>query len=64
MRGVIVAALLFAAVLSVPMAGCTAAWISFQDYQPSPNVCRADEVDRTDCIHVDRSAPVVTGVGR
>ncbi|MBF6132798.1 hypothetical protein IU501_07250 [Nocardia otitidiscaviarum] len=64
MRAVLLAALLFALVLAVPVAGCTAAWISFQDYQPSPNICRADEVHRTDCVHLDRYAPAVTGVAR
>lgn len=43
--------IVLAAALLVAMAGCTAAWIDQQDYVPSPNVCRADEVGvRTDCV--------------
>ncbi|MGV9785414.1 hypothetical protein [Nocardia farcinica] len=40
--------------LLVGMAGCSAAWVDQQDYQPSPNICRAHEVERTDCVHVNR----------
>lgn len=52
--------------LLVAMAGCTAAWIDQQSYVPSPNICRAHEVTRTDCVHVERQAPVVqqAGVGQ
>lgn len=64
MRGVIFAILLFGAVLSVPMVGCAAAWISYQDYQPSPNICRSDEMYRTDCVRPDQTATAVTGVAR
>jgi hypothetical protein len=42
---------LLAAGLLVAMAGCTAAWIDQQSYVPSPNICRSDEVTRTDCVH-------------
>lgn len=31
------------------MAGCSAAWVDQQDYRPSPQVCRTDEVTRPDC---------------
>ncbi|WP_194819309.1 hypothetical protein [Nocardia sp. XZ_19_385] len=31
----------FALLLLVGMAGCTAAWIDYQDYTPSPNICRS-----------------------
>ncbi|WP_306364626.1 hypothetical protein [Nocardia sp. CC227C] len=55
--------LVFAGALLVGMAGCAGAWIEHQDYVPSPNICRADEVHRTDCIHLDRSAPA-EGVAR
>ncbi|WP_306364370.1 hypothetical protein [Nocardia sp. CC227C] len=55
---------LFAAALLVGMAGCTAAWVDYQDYQPSLNICRADEVHRTDCIHLDRTAPNAAEVAR
>ncbi|MEU2089742.1 hypothetical protein [Nocardia beijingensis] len=34
----------FGVLLLVAMGGCTAAWIDLQDYQPSPNVCRADQI--------------------
>jgi len=51
-------ALLALAVLA-GMAGCSAAWVDQQDYQPSPQVCRADEGTRTDCIHVRRESPQV-----
>ncbi|MFR9774180.1 hypothetical protein [Nocardia sp. SC052] len=49
----------------VAMAGCSAAWLDYQDYRPSPNVCRADEVARTDCVHVDRAPaqPIPTPAG-
>lgn len=29
------------ALIAVGMVGCTAAWIDYQDYTPSPNICRA-----------------------
>ncbi|MBF6301633.1 hypothetical protein IU459_29445 [Nocardia amamiensis] len=49
----------------VAMAGCSAAWIDQQSYVPSPNICRADEVTRTDCVHVNRVPvqPVPTPAG-
>ncbi|WP_280232297.1 hypothetical protein [Nocardia cyriacigeorgica] len=52
--------------LLVAMAGCTAAWIDQQSYVPSPNICRAHETARTDCVHVERPAPTVqqAGVGQ
>ncbi|MGX1805183.1 hypothetical protein ACWIGI_05665 [Nocardia sp. NPDC055321] len=31
---------------------------------PSPNVCRADEVSRIDCVHVTAAVPTSTGVAR
>ncbi|WP_330183828.1 hypothetical protein OHB26_09485 [Nocardia sp. NBC_01503] len=31
---------------------------------PSVNVCRADEVTRIDCVHVDRQAPAAPEVAR
>ncbi|MFD0000171.1 hypothetical protein [Nocardia sp. NPDC127526] len=31
---------------------------------PSVNVCRAEEVDRIDCVHVNRQAPAVPGVAQ
>lgn len=34
----------WAVLILIGMAGCTAAWIDQQDYRPSPNVCRADQV--------------------
>ena len=37
--------------LLVGMVGCSAAWIDQQSYTPSPNICRQDEIARTDCIH-------------
>ncbi|QLY33986.1 hypothetical protein [Nocardia huaxiensis] len=30
----------------------------------SVNVCRADEASRIDCVHVDRQAPLTSGVTR
>lgn len=50
------AALLVLAVL-LGMVGCSAAWIDQQSYVESPNICRADEVARTDCQHVQRVQP-------
>lgn len=49
----------WAVLILIGMAGCTAAWIDQQDYQPSPQVCRADEVTRTDCVRAVRPTPVV-----
>jgi hypothetical protein len=47
------------------MVGCSAAWVDQQSYTPSPNVCRADEVTRTDCVHVERvpAQPIPTPAG-
>ncbi|WP_280410993.1 hypothetical protein [Nocardia asiatica] len=49
----------------VGMVGCSAAWIDQQDYRPSPNICRADEVARVDCVHVNRVPvqPIPTPAG-
>ncbi|MEU7632018.1 hypothetical protein AB0C34_18815 [Nocardia sp. NPDC049220] len=30
----------FGLLLLVGMGGCTVAWIDYQDYKPSPNICR------------------------
>ncbi|WP_327114162.1 hypothetical protein OHB12_33675 [Nocardia sp. NBC_01730] len=30
----------FGLLLLVAMGGCTAAWVDYQDYTPSPNICR------------------------
>lgn len=32
-----------AGLVLIGMAGCTAAWIDYQDYVPVPNVCRPDQ---------------------
>lgn len=48
---------LLALALLLGVAACGAAWIDQQDYVPSPNICRADEVTRTDCQHVVRVRP-------
>lgn len=57
------AALLVAALL-VGMAGCSIAWVDQQSYVPSPNICRAHEVHRTDCQHVQRVTPTPAGAPR
>ncbi|TDP38748.1 hypothetical protein [Nocardia ignorata] len=41
----------------VGMVGCSVAWIDQQSYVESPNICRAHEVNRTDCVHVQRVQP-------
>ncbi len=41
----------------VGMVGCSVAWIDQQSYVESPNICRAHEVQRTDCVHVQRVQP-------
>lgn len=64
MKVLILAMVLFGAVLLVAMAGCAAAWVSYQDYEPSPNICRSDEIDRTDCIRLGEHVPAVMGVAR
>ncbi|MFD3637549.1 hypothetical protein [Streptomyces sp. NPDC058664] len=43
--------------LLVGMVGCSIAWVDQQSYVPSPNICRAHEVTRTDCQHVQRVQP-------
>lgn len=48
---------LLVAGLLVALVGCGVAWIDQQSYQPSPNICRADEVYRTDCVHPLRMMP-------
>lgn len=57
------AILLVVAVL-VGMAGCSAAWIDHQSYQPLPNVCSQAQAERTDCVHVQRPVPSVAEVAR
>lgn len=52
-----VALLVFGLLLG--MVGCSAAWIDQQSYTPSPNICRAHETYRTDCVQVERPAPTV-----
>lgn len=54
---------LLAVGLLVGMVGCSAAWIDQQSYVPAPNICRAHETARTDCVQVERPAvqrPAVT----
>ncbi|WP_459549898.1 hypothetical protein [Nocardia sp. X0981] len=53
----------WAVLILVGMGGCTAAWIDQQDYVPSPNICRAHETTRTDCVQVDRPAQQVPAEG-
>ncbi|MGW3280639.1 hypothetical protein [Nocardia rhamnosiphila] len=55
--------IVWALLILVGMGGCTVAWIDQQSYQPSPNICRAHETTRTDCVHVDRSVPPVQQSG-
>lgn len=43
--------------LLLGMVGCSIAWVDQQSYVPSPNICRAHEVERTDCVHVQRVQP-------
>lgn len=43
-----------AVLVVVGMVGCSVAWIDQQSYVESPNICRAHEVERTDCVHVER----------
>lgn len=38
----------------VGMVGCSVAWIDQQSYVESPNICAPSQVERTDCIHVER----------
>ncbi|MGY1969743.1 hypothetical protein ACW9HH_36470 [Nocardia gipuzkoensis] len=39
------------------LAACGVAWVDQQGYQPSPNICRADEIARPDCQRVVRVRP-------
>ncbi|MGW5924564.1 hypothetical protein ACWFPY_36705 [Nocardia fluminea] len=50
--------------LLVGMVGCSIAWVDQQSYVPSPNICRAHEIERTDCQHVQRVMPTPAGVQR
>ncbi|MBF6065420.1 hypothetical protein IU500_34370 [Nocardia terpenica] len=58
------ALIVLAGVLLVGVAGCTAAMFSGPHYLPSPNICRSDEVTRTDCVHLTPQAPAGSGVAR
>lgn len=49
--------LVLAVLVVVGMVGCSVAWIDQQSYVESPNICRAHEVERTDCVHVERAQP-------
>lgn len=55
--------LLIVAVL-VGMAGCSVAWVDQQSYRPSQNICAPSQVQRTDCVHVQRVTPTPAGVAR
>ncbi|MFF2086993.1 hypothetical protein ACFVVM_24735 [Nocardia sp. NPDC058176] len=46
--------LALAVLVVVGMVGCSVAWVDQQSYVESPNICRAHEVERTDCVHVER----------
>ncbi|MFE6920368.1 hypothetical protein ACFVAV_04905 [Nocardia sp. NPDC057663] len=39
----------------VGMVGCSVAWIDQQSYVESPNICAPSQVERTDCVHVERA---------
>ncbi|MEV0765175.1 hypothetical protein [Nocardia sp. NPDC050435] len=43
------------------MIGCSAAWIDYQNYTPSPNICRADQVQRAAQLGCVPSQQVPTG---
>lgn len=45
--------------LLIAVAGCTAVKIDGWDVGPSVDVCRSDEVTRTDCVHI---TPTLTSV--
>ncbi|MEV0769943.1 hypothetical protein [Nocardia salmonicida] len=49
--------IVLAVLVVVGMVGCSVAWIDQQSYVESPNICRAHEVERTDCVHVERARP-------
>lgn len=59
-----VQAVLLLLALLVGMVGCSIAWVDHQSYVPSPNICRAHEVHRTDCVHVQRVTPTPAGAQR
>ncbi|MEV0436933.1 hypothetical protein [Nocardia sp. NPDC050413] len=46
-----------AAAVLIGMVGCSVAWVDQQSYVESPNICRAHETTRTDCVHVQRVPP-------
>ena len=48
----------------VGMAGCSVAWVDQQSYRPSQNICAPSQVQRTDCVHVQRVTPTPAGVAR
>lgn len=53
----------WAVLILIGIGGCSIAWVDQQSYVPSPNICRAHETARTDCVQPDRPAPPV-GVGQ
>lgn len=51
--------------LLVAIAGCTAVKIDGWDVGPGVDVCRSDEVTRTDCVHITPTqVPADAGVAR
>ncbi|WP_280442673.1 hypothetical protein [Nocardia brasiliensis] len=38
------AVIAIAALVLVGVAGCTAAWVDYSHYEPSPNICRVDQL--------------------
>lgn len=57
--------IVWAVLILVGICGCTAAWIDQQSYEPSPNVCRVDQVPYAEQLGCVRPAPQVQSpVGR
>ncbi|MFJ9365421.1 hypothetical protein ACIRRA_13515 [Nocardia sp. NPDC101769] len=58
---------ILAVLVVIGAVACTAVWVAEPTYVPSPNICRADEITRTDCIHPTPTVslwPVGSGVTR
>jgi hypothetical protein len=49
----------WAVLILIGMGGCTIAWVDQQSYQPSPNVCRADQVPHAERLGCVRPVPQV-----
>ncbi|MBH0777272.1 hypothetical protein [Nocardia bovistercoris] len=50
-----------AVLVLVGMGGCAIAWVDQQDYVPSPNICRVDQIPQADQLDCDAPTQVPAG---